>query len=121
MLKNLVNPPLEKEFQKFAIDFFRKLGFFIFRHNNVRIAKVGFVPLPKCELGLPDLIILFRGKAIGIECKMEGKNQDEDQKLREKDFKNNGHLYFVARNLDDLWMILSELKKLPPIQIQSII
>ena len=96
-------PPLEKEIQKFAIEYLRAKGIHCFRHNPTRIVGTGkFIPVPDCEKGIPDICIFHAGTFIGMECKREGENQSDWQKIRQSEIEKQKCLYFVVRTTQDV-------------------
>ena len=76
------------------------------RNNNVPIFDVSrkaFRALPKyTPKGLPDILCLKEGTFIGIEVKMPKAYQSPEQKQFERDIKEHGGEYLVARSVDDV-------------------
>jgi Holliday junction resolvase len=52
--------------------------------------------------GCPDIICCYRGFFVGIEVKAEKGKQSQEQKDTEKQIKQIGGYYFVARSVDDV-------------------
>lgn len=56
--------------------------------------------------GFPDLLILFKGKCLGIEIKTTTGRQSKEQKEIEQQFKKNGAEYYIVRSLEDVKRII---------------
>lgn len=57
--------------------------------------------------GIPDIIGIIDGKFYGIEVKIGKDRQSADQKEIEKEIKDSGGVYFIAKSYDDY---LSKIK-----------
>jgi len=81
-------------------------GIFAWRNNTGAVistykGKKRFIKYG-CK-GSPDIIgILSDGRFIGIECKVEGKKQSEDQKEFQKKVYANSGIYWVCTSGNDL-------------------
>lgn len=96
-------PPLEKEIQKFALEYFKARGIKCFRHNVARIVGSGkFVPVPEEEKGMGDIIVFCGGIFCAVECKREGEDQSDLQIVRQKEIEEEGGLYFIVRTTHDV-------------------
>jgi hypothetical protein len=51
--------------------------------------------------GIPDIIGIINGRFIGIEVKIGKDRQSADQKEVEKEIKEAGGIYFIAKSYDD--------------------
>lgn len=52
--------------------------------------------------GAPDIIAVINGKYVGIECKVSGNKQSDNQIEFEKNLKQAGGLYWLIYSLEDL-------------------
>lgn len=52
--------------------------------------------------GLPDLIVCYKGKFIGIEVKVPGKNATPRQLFVHQQIRKAGGIAFVARCVEDV-------------------
>lgn len=52
--------------------------------------------------GDPDMIACVNGMFIGIEAKTYEGTQSNIQKLRQRQIEDNGGVYIIARNVDDV-------------------
>ena len=59
--------------------------------------------------GSPDLLLIVRGQAIGIELKTKRGRVSDAQKFEQKAWESAGASYFIARSLDDLQGIVAAL------------
>ena len=105
----------ESEIQSGIIDFLSILEeqgkLFFQRTNNTTVYDpVGkrFRSLSKGQKkGFPDILVLKKGKAIGIEVKTSIGKQSKEQKAIEKSFIKQGMEYYVVRSIED---VIKELK-----------
>jgi len=82
-------------------------GYFFWRQNNTPVFDVRrkrYRKMPEWSMkGVPDIIVVYKGKFIGVEAKQKGKYQSQDQKEFEEGLVNRGGgEYIVARSIDDL-------------------
>lgn len=79
---------------------------FFQRTNNVGIydpKTQGHRRSPKgVKKGFPDVVVIIRGKFVGIELKSSKGRQSKEQKEMEKNIKLNGGFYFLVRSIKDL-------------------
>lgn len=89
-------------------------GAFVWRNHSRTFMVPGkggkmrpmFVGLP----GSPDIIGVWHGRAIGIECKLplgprggtRGSDQTPEQRMFQDEFERAGGLYVLARSTDDV-------------------
>lgn len=52
--------------------------------------------------GIADIIGLYKGRFLAIECKMLGKKQTLSQLTFQADIENHGGLYILANSVDDV-------------------
>jgi hypothetical protein len=52
--------------------------------------------------GVPDIIGCFRGRMFGIECKAQGNDQSQKQRIFQSDLESAGGLYVLAYALEDV-------------------
>lgn len=105
----------ESEIQSGIIDFLSILEeqgkLFFQRTNNTTVydpAGKRFRSLSKGQKkGFPDILVLKKGKAIGIEIKTSIGKQSKEQKAIEERFKKNGAEYYIVRSLDDVKEVIN--------------
>lgn len=102
--------PLEKDIQYSVCDYLAKKRYFFWRQNTAGIydAKGGFYRrASKWALdGVPDIIVIFQGRFIGLEVKRPTTKQEESQKNFEREVKLAGGEYYIIRSIEDLQKIL---------------
>lgn len=59
--------------------------------------------------GIPDIIGIINGRFIGIEVKIGRDRQSADQKEIEKEIKEAGGVYFIAKSYDDYLNKINEI------------
>lgn len=59
--------------------------------------------------GVPDLVLIWRGQAIGIELKAEKGRQTEDQRAVETAWEAAGGAYFIARGYGEAKQVLDAI------------
>jgi len=59
--------------------------------------------------GVPDIIGIIDGRFIGIEVKIGADRQSADQKEIEKEIKESGGVYFIAKSYDDYLEKISQI------------
>lgn len=108
---------LEKGIQREICDYLHSKGFFFWRNNTTpalgRFDKQGgyrFRSMPKYSLkGVPDIIVIFEGRFIGIEVKRDkGTLSDDQLKFSSQCFLAGGNYILVHS--------LAELKEFFPFQ-----
>ena len=60
--------------------------------------------------GDPDLILCVDGKFVAVEGKTETGEQRNLQRTRMRQIRESGGIYVVARNLDDLKILIWEIR-----------
>jgi hypothetical protein len=82
---------------------------FFWRNNVIPVYSVknkAFIRMPKySRTGLPDIIVINDGFAIGLEVKNEKGRQSDNQKQIEKEWKEAGGEYYVVRSIDDVKIV----------------
>ena len=63
------------------------------------------------QAGAPDLMLIFKGKAIGVEVKLPGKKQQPNQVEFERKMKMAGGGYHVIHSPEEALDIISQLRK----------
>lgn len=74
-----------------------------YRINNVGVwdEKKGIHRKGNTEKGLPDIVMIYEGRYIGIEVKAGSDRLSEDQKKRRFEIERAGGVYFECRSTDD--------------------
>jgi len=94
--------PLEKDIQFAFINLLRKCGFFVIRHNNVKITgKKTFVKMEDYEKGMPDIMTLYRGRWYCIEMKRPGGKLSIFQEQRKIEIDDNGGTYLIISSIKE--------------------
>jgi hypothetical protein len=76
-------------------------------HANARDARTGALRLARgVKAGIPDVMILFRGRAIFIELKTKAGFVSEEQSAVRHDIERAGGYWHLARSLDQVQKIL---------------
>lgn len=100
---------LEKETMKEICEWLASHDYFFWRSNNVPVFASGrFRAMPKyTPKGLPDIIVVKRGKFIGIEVKREGFKKTEQQEKFQHDLEMHGGIYILAYHLSDVQNVIN--------------
>ncbi len=61
--------------------------------------------------GDPDIVVCYQGMYIGIEAKTPTGRQSEIQKVREKEIKEAGGIYILARSVEDVQEVIEGLQE----------
>lgn len=112
----------ETEIQSSIIDYLELLEsqgkLWFSRLNNIppvnkgTDGKMSFRKLPKgVKKGIPDILVISKGRTIAIEVKTKTGKQSSDQEEVEKQFKKQGQEYYVVRSLSEAIDILKGVKK----------
>lgn len=89
---------------KAAIDFLTMKGAMCWRNNTTGV----FDPTRKTfrtftgRKGVADILGIWKGKPLAVECKMKGNKLSPDQQSFITEFKTAGGLAIVAYDLDDI-------------------
>ena len=79
---------------------------FFWRNNVIPVYSVknaSYIRMPKySRSGLPDIILIKDGFAVGLEVKTDKGKQSENQKQIEKEWKEAGAEYWVVRSIDEV-------------------
>ena len=84
----------------------------IVRGNPLK-GKSFFTPNP-CP-GLPDIVVILKGRFIGLEIKQPKGRQSKEQKSFEQSLKHAGGFYFIIRTLDEAIKAIESIKQLTEI------
>lgn len=101
----------ESDIQKTALEFLNIYGFF-WRNNTTGI----YNPYKKCFMkngqmlkGVPDILGIFKGKFIAVECKASNvKKLSEDQEIFRNNFEARGGVFYLCNDIDSLISWFSE-------------
>ena len=64
------------------------------------------------EKGLPDIIVIYKGRFVGFEVKNGSGRQRQTQLRAEAKIKQAGGFYFVVRSVEDVKRNLNEVEKI---------
>lgn len=95
----------ETDIVKEIKDYLTVLGIFHFRVNTTGIfdpTRRVFRTFAGGTLGVSDILGIYGGRFLAIECKMPGKYPSKDQKAFLAQVKASGGIAFVARGIDDV-------------------
>ena len=81
--------------------------------GNPAKGKTFFTPNP-CP-GLPDIIVIIKGRFVGLEIKQPKGRQSSEQKTFEQAIKKAGGFYFLIRSLDEAIQAIESIKHLTEI------
>lgn len=102
-------PKLEKDIQREICAYLDEIGIMFWRSNNIPVfgrnngGKMAFRALPKfTPRGLPDIMIIMRGKFIALEIKRPGALLKPDQVAFAKRVHLAGAMYFTVRSLQEV-------------------
>ena len=117
MEKNLLKQnTAERDIQMSICEYLAVKRFFFWRQNVNPIwnAKTGaFRRMPAYSVnGVPDIIVIYKGKFIGLEVKNETGKQQKSQINFENLCKSNGAYYKVVRSVGDVQEFLARIEKL---------
>ncbi len=104
---------LEKDIQREIADWLHSQGYFFWRQNNIPVFDKGnFRAMPKySSKGSPDIMILHKGKFIGLEVKVDGYWKfTEDQERFRNLIDGNGGFYTVVTSLEQTKTVLDKFK-----------
>ena len=65
--------------------------------------------------GLPDIVVIIKGRFIGLEIKQPKGKQSPEQKSFEESISKAGGFYFIIRSLDDAIKAIESIKQLTEI------
>jgi hypothetical protein len=96
----------ESNILRAVCDYLAFKKYFFWRNNTTPVYDASlqsFRRMPVYAMkGVPDIIVLHKGRFIGIEVKKPGSYQSVEQKEFEIQCNRNGGSYFVVRSIDDL-------------------
>jgi len=106
----------ERDIQMSICEYLAYKRFFFWRQNVNPIfnAKTGgFRRMPAYSVnGVPDIIMIYKGKFVGLEVKNEKGKQQQSQLDFEKLCKSNGGYYKVVRSVGDVEQFIENIKKI---------
>lgn len=88
----------EKNIENKIKAYLKQKGAYYFKHHGNKYSQVG----------VPDIIVCYRGKFIGIEVKNESGKTTPLQDLNIKQINDNGGIGIVARSLDDVKEVIEK-------------
>ena len=111
----------ERDIQMSICEYLAYKRFFFWRQNVNPIFDAksgGFRRMPAYSVnGVPDIIMIYKGKFVGLEVKNEKGKQSESQKDFEKLCKSNGGYYKVVRSVGDVEQFINNINKLEDVKI----
>lgn len=106
----------EKDIQLSICEYLQVKRFFFWRQNVNPIFDAksgGFRRMPAYSVnGVPDIIVIYKGKFVGLEVKNEKGKQADSQIEFERSCKSNGGYYKVVRSVDDVINFFKDIEKL---------
>ncbi len=81
--------------------------------GNPNKGQTFFTPNP-CP-GLPDIVVIIKGRFVGLEIKQPKGRQSKEQQTFEKAIKKAGGFYFLIRSLDEAIKAIEKIKHLTEI------
>lgn len=79
--------------------------------NKGADGKMMFRRLPRgAKRGIPDILVITKGKTIGLEVKTPTGRQSKEQKDVECHFKRHGQEYYVVRSLEEVENIMNKIE-----------
>lgn len=98
--------PLEGTIQSSICDYLAIKKYFFYRVNNIPpydSVNKHFRKMPKnSRKGVADIFLLHKGTPYFIEVKSKTGVQSQDQKDFQKDVNENGGIYVLARDIEDV-------------------
>lgn len=77
--------------------------------NKGNDGKMIFRRLPRgTKRGIPDILVITKGKTIGLEVKTPTGKQSKEQKEIEERFIKNGAFYHIVRSLEETRKVIDE-------------
>jgi len=99
----------ETDIQAAILDYLRLRGHFCFRVNNIPATFIDrhgarqFRKMPTYGMkGIPDIVLIHRGRFFGIECKTATGKVSPDQAEFGRKCVAAGGEYIIARSIDDV-------------------
>lgn len=89
----------EKNIENQIKSYLRSKGAYYFKHHGNQYSQVG----------VPDIIVCYKGHFLGIEVKNETGKTSPLQDINLEMINKNGGYGFVARNLEDVKIVLEEI------------
>ena len=98
--------PLEKQIQDSICEYLATKKHFFYRQNNIPAFDRNTGKrwnMPKWgKNGAPDIVVVLKGKYLGLEVKRPTTGQNEAQKVFEKELTEAGGEYYVVRSIEDV-------------------
>lgn len=95
----------ESDIQRTILEYLDVIGVFNTRVNSGMIAT-GFGGKTRmvkgAKAGFPDILVLYKGRFIGLEVKTQKGKQNDNQIIMEREIKKNGGEYYVVRSIVDV-------------------
>jgi hypothetical protein len=102
-------PKKENDIQLEILRYLRSRDLLFWRFSpDTYIPAIGrYVKHEYVPNGLPDIMVLVKGKMIGLEVKKKkGGRTSADQLLMQRRFRRLGHEYHVVRSVDDVQKVI---------------
>jgi penicillin-binding protein-related factor A (putative recombinase) len=102
--------PLEKDVQNSICEYLKLHSYFFWRNNTMPVfsrnnaGNMAFRSMGKYAMkGLPDIILIFKGKFVGIEVKRQGINALRPEQIKFQELCiAHGAIYVVVHSLEEL-------------------
>lgn len=94
---------LEKDIQKACLDMLRLKKIFCWKNNTAGIYRknTGHY-IPSQSVGSPDIFCVVKGRIFGLEIKVRGGKQSDNQKDWQKVFEKSGGTYILIKGMEEL-------------------
>ena len=89
----------EKVIENKIKSYLKSIGAYYFKHHGNQFSQVG----------VPDLIVSYKGRFIGIEVKNETGKTTELQKINLDMIKKSGGISLVARKVEDVKKVIEDI------------
>ena len=94
----------ETDIQISICDYLALKRYFFWRQNTIPVFSEGrFRRMPAySKNGVPDIILVHKGRFIGLEVKIPKGKQSESQEMFQKELEDAGGQYHIVTSIDDV-------------------
>ena len=102
----------ETALKKQCLEWLAIKGIFAYKQNcgGFKNPTGGFYRFSSMN-GLPDIVCIIKGKYIGVELKVDKKEQSDFQIIFQENLEKAGGAYYIIRSLEDLEKVVKEEAK----------